>query len=235
MRGIGAYVKQILQAWQYDADTVYPMLSADTGRYLIDEFSGDAGQHTDIIRGFTGYGLMQYAIVRNARPRRILCIGSRRGFIPAILALAVRDNGHGHVDFVDPGYSMSSHPGISWGGVGFWKQHNPADHFSKLGIQSYITTYPVTSAQYAKHSGKSTYDYVYIDGDHSYEGVKHDFRTFWPKLSRGGFFVFHDISAKGKLEGGTFGVRKLWKELNLPGKIQFPWPSESGLGIIQKG
>ncbi len=235
MRGIGAEVRRMALSWQYDADTEYPVLSTDTGRFLIDEFSGDTGQHTNFVQGFTGYGLIQYAIVRNARPTRILCIGSRRGFIPAILALALRDNGRGHVDFVDPGYSTSSHPGKSWGGIGFWKQYNPAAHFAKLGISAYITTHVMTSTEYAKRNGKAAYEYIYIDGDHSYDGAKHDFRTFWPKLSRGGFLVFHDISAKGKLEGGIFGVRKLWQELRLPGKIQFPWPSESGLGIIQKG
>ena len=219
---------------------IYDLLAKPTlfqstfGRRLIRNYSGDAGQHTDTVTGFTGYGLIHYAMVRNLRPARILCIGSRKGFVPGILALAARDNAVGHVDFVDPGFDRTSHPGKSWGGVGFWKKGVAQAHFAKLGVGSRITHYPMTSRAFAKHYPRRKYGYIYIDGDHSYTGVSTDYRMFWPRLVRGGLMVFHDIAAHGKLEGGIFGVHTLWKNIPVEQKICFPFPRQSGLGIVQK-
>ena len=36
------------------------------------------------------------------------------------------------------------------------------------------------------------YDFIFIDGDHSYEGVKHDFASYLPMLARHGCIAFHD-------------------------------------------
>ena len=37
-------------------------------------------------------------------------------------------------------------------------------------------------------------DFVYMDGDHSYELVKRDLEEYYPKLKTGGFFGGHDYS-----------------------------------------
>lgn len=37
-----------------------------------------------------------------------------------------------------------------------------------------------------------TFDLVYIDADHSYEGVKKDLRNAWPKIQPGGWLMGHD-------------------------------------------
>jgi len=36
-------------------------------------------------------------------------------------------------------------------------------------------------------------DFLFIDGDHSYEGVKMDFDIWFPKLKSGGIIAMHDI------------------------------------------
>ncbi|MCL5019625.1 MAG: class I SAM-dependent methyltransferase [Patescibacteria group bacterium] len=203
------------------------------GKKLITEYGGDEGHNINTSQYFTGFGLIHYALMRNIRPKHILCIGSRVGFIPAILALACKDNGLGHVDFVDAGYDADS-PALHWSGVGFWKHINPKKHFSHIGVAKHITTHVMTADAYEKKYPKKTYEYVYIDGDHSYKGVKKDYQLFWPKLSSGGFMAFHDIVAKGYLDKGKFGVWKLWRELSQKHAIEFTFPKDSGLGIIQK-
>jgi hypothetical protein len=215
------------------ADTLYPRLvRRNLTKKIIVHFDGDRGHNLGKNPCFLGFGLIHYSLIRNLKPKRILCIGSRQGFIPAILALACKDNKQGKVDFVDASYSKGTNK--SWGGTGFWKKTNPEHHFSTLNLSRHIKTHVITSEEFSKKYPKRKYQYIYIDGDHSYQGVKLDYELFWPKLEKNGFMVFHDVIAKGKLEGGTFGVWKLWKEINSKGKIILPFPKTSGLGIVQK-
>lgn len=209
------------------------LLKLRISRTLINTYNGDSGHNIDQKKSFLGFGLIHYALVRNIQPIRVLCVGSRMGFIPAILALACKDNGGGHVDFVDAGYD-EHHPIKHWSGIGFWKKNDPGKHFAKIGIAENITSYVMTTKAYAKKFPKKRYQYIYIDGDHSYEGVKLDHALFWPQLETGGFMAFHDIVAQGYLDKGKFGIWKFWKEIQKTHSIVFPFPKESGLGILQK-
>lgn len=55
-----------------------------------------------------------------------------------------------------------------------------------------------------------SYDMIYIDGDHSYEGVKRDLELAWPKVRKGGFLCGHDYEInKAKCWFNyNFGVRR---------------------------
>lgn len=202
-------------------------------RKLINDYSGDEGHNLNFTQYFLGFGLIHYAFIRNIKPKNILCVGSRKGFIPAILALACKDNQLGHVDFVDVGYGEES-PKKHWSGIGFWKKCDAKKHFAKLGVDRFISTYVMTTKEYALKFPRKKFQYIYIDGDHSYKGVRLDYRLFWPRLDIKGFMVFHDIVAQGLLDKGEFGVWKFWREIANKNAIIFPFPKDSGLGIIQK-
>lgn len=208
-------------------------IKRNVSRWLINEYGGDEGHNINFHQFFLGFGLIHYSFIRNLRPINILCVGSSKGFIPAILALACKDNAIGHVDFVDAGYDKSQ-PAKHWGGTGFWKNFNPSKHFKKLGIDDYITTHVMTTQEYADKFPKMRYQYVYIDGDHSYEGIRLDYGLFWPCLDMYGFMLFHDVVARGRLDKGIFGIWKFWNELKNTNKIILPFPKDSGLGILQK-
>ena len=215
-------MKNFLESFKYFA----------ISKTLIEAFGVDEGQNINRTHYFLGFGLIHYALVRNLQPKRILCVGSRRGFIPAILALACKDNGVGHVEFVDAGYDQDQ-PTKHWSGVGFWKNNDPVKHFAKIGVSDSITTHVMTTSEYVDKYPKRRYQYIYIDGDHSYEGVTLDYSLFWPRLDKGGLMSFHDVVARGYLDKGKFGIWKFWKELK-ENKIVFPFPKESGLGFVQK-
>lgn len=60
------------------------------------------------------------------------------------------------------------------------------------------------------HFGKNSLDFIYIDGNHSYEGVKSDLELFYPKLKYGGVMMgddyhIHDLE---KVFNFNFGVKK---------------------------
>lgn len=52
-------------------------------------------------------------------------------------------------------------------------------------------------------------DFLFIDGDHSYEGVREDFTMYSPLVREGGLIAFHDIADSG----GSREVHRLWTEL----------------------
>ena len=55
-------------------------------------------------------------------------------------------------------------------------------------------------------------DLLFIDGDHSYKGVKKDFEMYRPLVKPGGVICFHDIVPGIKEHVG--GVPKFWKDIN---------------------
>lgn len=207
------------------------LINRITVRTILTHFGGSAGHGTDFQQGNLGLGLIHYSIVSSLRPERILCIGSEYGFVPAILALACKDQNFGHVDFVDAG--KNSRDKNSWGGVGFWNQATAQKHFSSLGVEKFITCHVTTSEKFAKKFPNRKYEYIYLDGDHSYLGVKSDYQRFWPRLAVRGFFSFHDIFLQGLSHGEEFGVWKLWQEIKSPHKFSFK-TADNALGFIQK-
>ena len=54
-------------------------------------------------------------------------------------------------------------------------------------------------------------DYLFIDGDHTYEGVKQDFELYAPLVQRGGIIALHDIAEHPPAAGCE--VAKLWNQL----------------------
>ncbi len=54
-------------------------------------------------------------------------------------------------------------------------------------------------------------DFLFIDGDYTYEGVKKDFQMYSPLVEEGGIIAFHDIVWGPKENVG--GVPIFWKEI----------------------
>ena len=54
-------------------------------------------------------------------------------------------------------------------------------------------------------------DYCFIDGDHTYAGVKKDWETYGPMVKPGGVVAFHDILPHPKYP--EVGVWQLWDEI----------------------
>jgi len=80
-------------------------------------------------------------------------------------------------------------------------------------------------------------DLLFIDGDHSYEGVRSDFEDYAPLVRPGGLIAFHDI-VEGQPEA-VGGVPRFWKELHgrLGGEEIVADPSQGacGIGLVRNG
>lgn len=63
------------------------------------------------------------------------------------------------------------------------------------------------------------FDFIYIDADHTYEGLKGDIISWWPKLKKGGLIGLHDYE-NYMCNGVKFGVVKCVNEFILKQNIQ---------------
>lgn len=61
--------------------------------------------------------------------------------------------------------------------------------------------------------GQSKVDMLFVDGNHSYEGVKADWENYCKRVKKGGLIVFHDIvdSQEHRIQGCN--VAQLWDTL----------------------
>ena len=78
-----------------------------------------------------------------------------------------------------------------------------------LGVDSHD---PMTIARIRELIGSRPVDFLFIDGDHTYEGVWADVRAFGPMVRPGGVVAFHDISAHAT--EWTEGVARFWQEFS---------------------
>lgn len=79
-------------------------------------------------------------------------------------------------------------------------------------------------------------DFLFIDGDHTYEGVREDFERYSPFMRPGGVIAFHDIA---KPIDGTVGVWELWQELKTKHRcielVENPDQGWAGIGVLYVG
>ena len=86
--------------------------------------------------------------------------------------------------------------------------------------------------------GRSPFDFIFIDGDHSANAAMADWRNYWPMLRTGGFLAFHDIAYPDINHEGV-GVGIVWREVRNNGKwqefIREPNPEQTmGIGVMWK-
>jgi cephalosporin hydroxylase len=75
-------------------------------------------------------------------------------------------------------------------------------------------------------------DFLFIDGDHTYEGVKKDFEMYKPLVKKGGFIGLHDVWIQDN-EGVK--VWKFWEEIASTyafNRITFHFEGGTGTGLI---
>ena len=101
----------------------------------------------------------------------------------------------------------------------------------KKNVKADVKFYNIDSALYFKYNKgfyKDTFDVIFIDGDHSYEGVKADFEESIKILNPNGKIVFHDINSLL-----CQGVVEFWNKIKNKCCIEFVDGNKCGIGIYQ--
>ena len=132
-----------------------------------------------------GLGWLYYALARVERPAHVVCIGSWRGFVPIVLAQALRDNGEGGwVTFIDP--SMADD---------FWADaERTRAWFAGFGLDN-VKHHRLTTQQYvetAEHRSGKPVSLLFVDGYHTAEQARFDHEAFASRLTEDAVVLFHD-------------------------------------------
>jgi predicted O-methyltransferase YrrM len=106
-------------------------------------------------------------------------------------------------------------PGSAWGG-GFRKRSQPFfESFLKPGQELHClrgnSHAPRLRARLARALDGQPLDFLFLDGDHTYRGVKRDFEDYAGLVRAGGWIAFHDIVPQP--DKPATQVHRFWQEL----------------------
>jgi cephalosporin hydroxylase len=146
-------------------------------------------------------------VIKAAAPSTVLEIGTANGGTLFVLTrVAASDATIVSLDL----------PGGDWGG-GYSEKRIPLyEAFALPGQRLHLLREDSHKREALEHVKQAfagrTIDFLFVDGDHSYEGVRSDFDMYAPLVTPGGYVAFHDIAY-------TDGVTRLWNEVK-PGFAQ---------------
>ncbi len=176
-----------------------------------------------------GYAL--YGLARALRPNTCVEIGSARGLSACLVGQALKENGKGKLYAIDPHATTE------------WNDGNSIDSYSvmlanieKFGVNSQVEIIRDYSSNVSKAWDK-TIDMLFIDGDHSYEGVKADWEAFSPHVKKFGVVVFHDTTWEYHRDSEWFrsdmGVPKFVEDLRVAGFQVITIDEYCGISMVQ--
>jgi hypothetical protein len=144
-----------------------------------------------------GDGMIVYSLILFNRAKTCVCIGSGGGFIPRLMTQARRDlweqgifEGNNSAEWGDIGTTVIVDAANGVGGFTDWTEENSflRKHFDPQVILE--TSERAFYDYFVRHGMKI--DYLHIDGDHSYNGVKKDFDLYSTIMSENGIITIHD-------------------------------------------
>lgn len=174
-----------------------------------------------------------YKAVLELSPRRILEIGTARGGSLYLWVQAASE---------DATIVSIDLPGGKFGGaypacrIPFYQSFARSGQTLRLLRQD--SHQAETQAEVSKIFCDKPIDFAFIDGDHTYEGVKADFQDYGHLIRPGGLIGFHDILPRPDLP--EIQVNRFWKELrdkyDCEELIGSEWSGRKiGIGLIHVG
>jgi cephalosporin hydroxylase len=194
--------------------------------------------------------LMLQQLLKNERLERILEIGTWTGGTALLWAKIVSKYDNGIVYCCDFSFNYGTHYSIE-PGVNIMREYRDqvyahtiyAKHVKEIPGNSHDPAY----IEQVKNIVGPLVDFIFIDGDHEYEGVKADFYNFYPFVKPGGHIAFHDILDTEYHRKYGCMVAQFWNEIknnfeywefidnnSYPGLPEIMPSKAMGIGVIKK-
>ena len=165
-----------------------------------------------------GDGLLIYSFIQFIKAKVCVCIGSGGGFIPRLMTQARWDlhgqkifEGNNQQEWGDIGTTIIIDAANGVGGFTDWTNENS---FLRQHFQPQVILETSEKAFYDFFVRQDIkIDYLHIDGEHSYEGVKKDFELYSTIMSENGMITIHDTDQNYH---NTFVVTENSKEDFIP-------------------
>ncbi len=185
----------------------------------------------DFSSGLGDAAWLLYGLARLMKPEVCVEIGSARGKSACYIGLALKRNGRGKLYAIDP------HTQTNWNDLG------PVDtlaiirkHLRKAQVADYVEIVRKTSGE-AVVGWHARIDLLFIDGDHTYDGVKADWERFSPFMNPFDIVVFHytlwEIRPDPNWQRKDMGVPRFVDELRLAGYPVVTIDEDFGLTLVQ--
>jgi predicted O-methyltransferase YrrM len=147
-----------------------------------------------------------YQLILNVQPTRVLEIGTAKGGALYLWLQASRQGATVvSVDLPDGEFGG----GYSTHRIPFYQSlPKPGQELHLVRADSHDQK---TLVQVKKIFKNEPLDFLYIDGDHTYNGVKQDFELYSPLVRKGGIIGLHDILPRPDLP--DIQVDKFWNEI----------------------
>jgi predicted O-methyltransferase YrrM len=172
-----------------------------------------------------------YGIARSLKPTVAVEVGSARGKSACFVGMALKENGFGRLYAIDP------HTRTDWNDSESVDTYDiMRGHLENLALTDVVTIVRKRSNE-SQAGLPMLIDLLFVDGDHSYEGVKADWVTFKPRMSPSGLVVFHDtiweLNPNDKWYRTDIGVAQFIEELREQGYPVVTIERDYGVSIVQ--
>jgi len=185
----------------------------------------------EIASGLGGSAWLLHGLVRSLKPEVVVEIGSAQGKSACYIGMALKEIGEGKLYAIDPHTRTD------------WNDQGPEDtlqimteNIKKLNLQKHVEIVRQTSVE-VRAWWKLTIDMLFIDGDHSYEGVKGDWEMFSPFVRPFGVVIFHDtiwdLKPDMQYHRADMGVPKFVDGLRAEGYPVITLERDFGVSLVQ--
>jgi predicted O-methyltransferase YrrM len=185
----------------------------------------------DFASGLSSGGHILYGLARTMRPQVCVEIGSARGLSACYVGRALLENNQGMLYAIDP------HSTTNWNDSDSVDTYNiMTKNLARYGVASRVEIVRDYSTIVAK-SWTTSIDLLFIDGDHSYEGVKNDWELYSKFVTAFGVVVFHDTTWEYHRDSTWYrkdmGVPRFVDELRSSGFPVVSIDQYCGISLVQ--
>ncbi len=163
-------------------------------------------------------------LVAALRPKLLVELGTQHGLSYFTFCQSMKENAVDGLCYAVDTFEGDAHTGGNDSEV--FKAVNSYNRAHYAGFSYLMQMYFNEALQ---HFSDGTVELLHIDGLHTYEAVKDDFTSWYPRVKPGGIILFHDVRARLQ----DFGAWKFWDELEA-GHECFAFNHGFGLGVLRK-